>query len=46
MMGHKICFYAEIRLIIPKLSRYPFLSVALVRFQGKQLNHFPFWLLS
>ena len=30
MMGHKICFYGEILLIICKLSLYPFLSGALV----------------
>ena len=29
MMGHKICFYGEISLIIPKSSMYPFLSGAL-----------------
>ena len=29
MMGHKICFYEQIWLIIPKLSLLPFLSGAL-----------------
>ena len=29
MMGHKICFYEEIWIIIPKLFQYPFLSGAL-----------------
>ena len=26
MMGHKVCFYREIRLIIPKLSQLPLLN--------------------
>ena len=30
MMGHNICFYGEIWLIIPQLSLLPFLSGALV----------------
>ena len=29
MMGHKICFYGEIWLIIPKFPGYPFLSGAM-----------------
>ena len=30
MMGHKICFYEEIWLIIPKLTLLPFLSGVLI----------------
>ena len=30
MVGHKICFYGEIWLVIPKLSLLPLLSGALV----------------
>ena len=32
MINHKICFCGKIRLIIPKLSSYPFLSGALIKY--------------
>ena len=38
MMGHKICFNGEIKLIIPLLSRYPFLSGSLHTWHLKVLK--------
>ena len=37
MMGHKICFYGEIWLIIPKLSLLTFLSGAIIKLLYQEL---------
>ena len=42
MMGHKICFSGEIRLIIPKLSLLPLFicSTGLIRLLSIKTDHF------